>query len=928
MILKSNDSHTRFGIPTCVAVSQVYSSGKQQTLFVWRILFSFSLMVVATLLSYSDAISQPGLNVNRKHVTAQSVANGAVHLDGILSESLWKKADFVTDFTEKEPDEGGAPTDKMQVAVVYDDGALYVGAEMTIQDGRELQLFLDRRDTQGPTEQLIVSLDTYFDHRTAYVFGVNAAGVRFERFHGSDSEGDRDYSFNPVWEAKTKVTPTGWSAEMRIPFSQLRFSSKSKQIWGINFNRWIPALNEDVFWVYVPRQETGYSSWFGELDGIENIQPSRRIELLPYAASDGSFTGLTDHFNDGSQISSRLGGTLKMGLGPNLTLEATANPDFGQVEADPAEVNLSAFETFFPERRDFFTEGSQLFDAEGARYFYSRRIGAPPHGSADGEFTDRPDNTTILGATKLTGRLQSGLSVGALAAVTGREYAQGFTPASGLAASQNFNTEVEPATFFGVTRLQQEFGKDASTAGIILTTVQRDIGADSPLRSVLRTQAYSGAADWKLRFAGGKYSITGDVGFSHIRGDTSVIRQAQESSARYYQRPDAGYVSVDPTKTALSGYRFGLTGRKRSGKHWLYGSGFNVESKGFELNDAGILNSADDVGAWNWIGYRETNPGKIFRSYSVFFNVNQSWNTNYQRQFSSVNINGNVSWNNFWRSWFGFERSFRFKSDSRTRGGPLMGFESGWNMWWGFSNSFASETRYGLDGNYSIDELGGFSYRVSGNLSTRIGPSLELRISPSYRREDQPRQYVTTLTGVETTGGGVLDHTAAGAATFGTQYIFSRIARDQLSMQIRANYFFTPDLSLELYAEPFVANGRYYQHGQLRAPGAVELETVAADGSTITSNDDGTFTITSADGTVSTVNYASQNFSFLSFRSNLVLRWEFIPGSTLFAVWQRNLSDSGNNPGQRIRPGELFDTFGGDGSDFFALKISYWISAS
>lgn len=257
-----------------------------------------------------------------------------------------------------------------------------------------------------------------------------------------------------------------------------------------------------------------------------------------------------------------------------------------------------------------------------------------------------------------------------------------------------------------------------------------------------------------------------------------------------------------------------------------------------------------------------------------------------------------------------------------------MGFESGWNFWWGFANKFSATTRYGLNGNYAIDELGGFNYGINGNISTRIGSSLELSLRPGYRREDQPRQYVTTLTGSEITGSGTLDHSVGGAATFGSRYVFSRIARDQLSMQVRANYFFTPDLSLELYAEPFVANGRFYQHGQLSAPGAIALETIAPDGSRITSNYDGTFTITSADGSVSTVNSDQKNFSYLSFRSNLVLRWEFVPGSTFFAVWQRNLSDSGASPGERARVGDLFNTFSGDGSDFFALKISYWIAAS
>ncbi|HSG99301.1 MAG TPA: DUF5916 domain-containing protein, partial [candidate division Zixibacteria bacterium] len=365
----------------------------------------------------------------RKTIQARRINGDKIDVDGSLTDPFWQSMTFVDGFRQKEPTEGAQPSDPMEVAVAYDDEALYVAARLYCKDPEGLRMHLDRRDSQGPAEQFILMLDSYYDHRTAYVFGVNTAGVRFERYHPFDNEGDRDYSFNPVWIARTALEERSWTVELRIPFSQLRFTDKDQQIWGINFNRWIPSQNEDVFWVFTPRQETGYASRFGELHGISGVEPSRRIELLPYVASDGSFTDQyddNDPFHDGSETAGRLGGDLRMGLGPNLTLEATINPDFGQVEADAAEVNLSAYETFFSEKRPFFTEGSQLFVAEGASYFYSRRIGAAPHGDASGaaDFISRPNNTSILGATKLTGRLQSGLSVGAIAAVTGREHAK------------------------------------------------------------------------------------------------------------------------------------------------------------------------------------------------------------------------------------------------------------------------------------------------------------------------------------------------------------------------------------------------------------------------------------------------------------------------------------------------------------------------
>ena len=288
----------------------------------------------------------------RKHTKAVKFNSNELTLDGKLDYLVWKNAIFVSDFLQKEPDQGASPTVKTEVAIVYDEKAIYIGARMYCENPGALRMHLDRHDVQNQSEQLIVALDTYLDRRTAYVFGVNTAGVRFDRYHYEDSEGSRDFSYDPVWEAKTAVDEKGWTAEMRIPFSQLRFNSIDKQVWGVNFNRWIPAKNEDIYWIYTPRDETGYASRFGDLEGIETIKPSRRIEVLPYAASDGKmFDGVnpSNPFSDGSDLGYRLGADAKMGLGPNLTLNATFNPDFVQVVADPAEVNLSAFETFFSE---------------------------------------------------------------------------------------------------------------------------------------------------------------------------------------------------------------------------------------------------------------------------------------------------------------------------------------------------------------------------------------------------------------------------------------------------------------------------------------------------------------------------------------------------------------------------------------------------
>ncbi|MGH7607289.1 MAG: DUF5916 domain-containing protein, partial [Gemmatimonadales bacterium] len=397
---------------------------------------------------------------------------------------------------------------------------------------------------------LWVSFDTYRDRRTAYSFGVTASGVRMDWYHPTDNEYDLDPSFDPVWKAKAVIDSVGWTAEMRIPFSQLRFTDRPVQVWGFNADHWNPATSEDVFWIPVPTNRTGWSSWMGELVGIEGIEPSRRLEIVPYGASDARYTsvsGAGDPFNDGANLALRAGADLKMGLGPNLTLDATVNPDFGQVEADPAVVNLSAFEVFFDERRPFFTEGAQLLRGNGPNYFYSRRIGANPACAAGGDYVACPQNATILGAAKVTGRLATGMSVGGLAALTARERARTYDVASDSFA----RVEVAPPAGYGVARLQQEFGASKSVVGLTLTTVQRDLSPLLAPRFVRR--AYTGGVDGVLRWDRGAYVLRGAAGFSHIRGDRRAISRVQVSPVHYFQRPDAGYVEFDSTRTTLSG---------------------------------------------------------------------------------------------------------------------------------------------------------------------------------------------------------------------------------------------------------------------------------------------------------------------------------------------------------------------------------------
>ncbi len=873
--------------------------------------FTVALLLTAAELA-AQTSSVPGslTNPSRTIATAHRMGSQRIDIDGKPDEAAWAAASPLTDFKQKEPVEGAVPSDLMDVRFLYDDDAMYVGIRVST-NRRSIQAPVTRRDNISSAEHVWVSFDSYRDRRTAYTFGVTASGVRGDWYHPTDNERHIDPSFDPVWEAAASISDSGWTAEMRIPFSQLRFNASDTQVWGININHWVPSLNEDVFWIPVPRDASGWSSRMGTLVGLEGIKPSRRLEVVPYVASDATMRGdrdLGNPFDDGRNLSGRIGGDLKMGLGPSLTLQATANPDFGQVEADPAEVNLSAFETFFSERRPFFIENSRLLTGAGS-YFYSRRIGARPRGDASGDYVDYPGSSTILGAAKLTGRLSSGTSIGALAAVTANEQARLFDAGS----STITNIRVTPRTGYGVGRVQQEFGANASTLGFTLTGVQRDLAKGDALANLLTRTAYSGGVDLNYRFAGGTYSVDALGGFSQVNGDSAAILRLQRSSARYFQRPDAKSYRVDSMRTSLAGANGRLSLRKNDGEHWLGNVSTEFKSPGFELNDAGRLGRADEIEGSAEIEYRETNPGPVFRNYEVKLGQQNSWNYDRNREASSVRAETEATLGNFWRIDFNLSHDFSGLSERLTRGGPLMRTGSNNVANIRLSNSFAASTRWNARLYYGKDEFGAPTSRISGGVSIRPTPQWQLSIDPNYLRTVDTRQYVSTISG-------------GPQATFGQRYVFGRVDRAEFFADLRASYTFRPDLSLEVYARPFAASGTYSKIGQLRAARTSDLLEYGTEGTSISKNPDGGYQVVvqGTGGAPSTFSLGSLDYNIRSVRSNMVMRWEYRPGSTLFVVWQQNRQGFDDN-GRLVRPGDLFGGYSNPGTNYFAIKASFWL---
>ncbi len=868
--------------------------------------------VAASLLFAAPARGQEppqGGQSVRKQATAVRIAPGAIRLDGILDDAVWLQAPAIRDFVQKEPQEGAPPAEATEVRFAWDDTALYVGARMESRQPSAIQAPMGRRDSvDAQSEHILVSLDTFLDRRTAYTFGVTASGVRLDYLHPQDDETVIDTGFEPVWRARTHVDDRGWSAELWIPFSQLRFNDVAEQVWGLNVRRFTPTREEQDYWVVVPRTVRGWSSHFGELRGITDLGPRRRLELLPFLAASALVNGNRDPrnpFDAGRTLGSRAGMDLKVGLGPNLTLDATFNPDFGQVEADPAEVNLTAYETRFTEKRPFFVEGSQVLNGIQANQFYSRRIGARPTAPAAGEYVAYPPTTTILGAGKLTGRLRSGTSIGALGAITGEEWARTV-----LAAGADIRrVPVAPRTAYALMRVQQEFGRSHSTASVMVTGVHRWLAADDPLVTLLVRDALSAGGDAVLRFREGEYELKGTAVGSIVAGEPAAVEIVQRSSAHYAQRPDRHYARFDPARTSMAGYSASLYLSRLSGTHWLWSTGTKVDSPGFETNDIGNLRGADSFEPASELQFRETRPGRVLRAYAVGIGHSGEWNWRGDRERSVVRPFANLTWWNFWTTAIAVSRVQPGQSWTLTRGGPVMDTPGGWTTELGVANSARARTRWSGAATIGSDEDGGLTRKVTAMLSVRPSPAVGLSVTPLYERLIQTQQYVTSMAG-------------GARATFGRRYVFGRIDRTTLSAQLRLTMTWTPDVNLDLYAEPFAASGSFSDLGELAAPGTRRRVAYGTRGTTLTRLPGGGSLVT--DGPAS-FTLPNGDFNLRSFRGNVVLRWEWRPGSTVYVVWQQDRL-ARDPVGTVVGARDVFRAMTAPGSQVLLVKTSFWLA--
>jgi len=842
-------------------------------------------------------------------IDAVRLEGAEISIDGVPDEPIWRKAPVATGFVQFEPDEGRPATERTEARVLYGERALYVAFRAYDAHPDSIVGQLTRRDQESYSDAVAVFIDSYFDRRTAFAFQVNPVGVKRDVYFFDDT--NEDDGWDPVWEVATSRDDQGWTAEFRIPYSQLRFRNHPEQTWGINFMRTIARRQERDVWAPTTRKDAAVVSKFGELRGLRGIHPPRRVELLPYSVARLRRAPGTpdDPFYRRNATSESIGANLKYGVTSDLTLDATINPDFGQVEADPAQVNLTAFETFFPERRPFFVEGSSIFnfsialgDGDNAveSLFYSRRIGRPPQGRADpaGGYVSQADQTTILGALKLSGKTAGGWSVGALHAVTGEENAI-VAPTTGGRHEQ----PVEPLTHYSVLRLQKDFREGRSALGVIGTSVIRDAAVARSLG--LRSGAWAGGVDFRHRFGHDRWQVDGYLLGSYVRGSEEAIAATQRSPARYYQRPDAGHVTYDPTRTSLSGASLNVGITKFAGGFWRYGTGLQARTPGFEVNDLGFLRNADFAVNWGWLGYHHTTPQGPFRSWFLNFNGWHLWNFDGDRIGTGANVNFNYQLSNFWNGWAGVNREFSSLSPGTLRGGPLFRTEAGTNLWAGLS----SDSRKSVQGTLSVsgnvrEESDSWSLNVSPRLRVRPSGRASFSLGSFVNFNHDDRQWV-----------GRLD-------TDRPHYLFARIDQTTVGITARAELAFTPTLSLQLYAQPFVSAARYGHFKQIADP----LSARYADRfDPLSARAEGGRVFADVDGDGAEESFARPDFNFEQFRSNLVLRWEYLPGSTLFVVWSQGRDDYASDGSFRFGR-DMRNLFSVRPDDVFLVKVSYWMS--
>jgi hypothetical protein len=852
----------------------------------------FLLVVLATS-SYSETVST-------KEIIIQTVrTNEPMHTDGKLTEAVWQRPGF-KGLVQQDPDQFTAPSQQSEVWFAHDNEAIYFAAKYTDTCPDSIMARLVRRDFiwGDPSDGCVLYLDPYHDHRNGYFFYVSAAGTLADGVIQNDVKQPNDLTWDAVWEGVSHLDSDGWTVEMKIPFSQLRFQEASSQVWGVDVERFISRRTETDMIAFTPRNENGFTSRFPDLVGLENITPPARLEVLPYVTGRAERIGTNalDPFNRMERYIPSAGLDLKAGLGSSLSLNGTVNPDFCQVELDPASVNLTDVETIYEEKRPFFTEGVGIFQfGQGGannfyafnwtdpNIFYSRRIGRSPQRPVNGNdpssnyYMDTPGSTRILGAGKISGALGDDWKVGMVHALTKKEHAEVNDN------GRRSELEIEPMTYYGVVRAQRDFNTGEQGLGVLATYTGR-MYDDNALREYLNSDALVFAADgWTFLDKEGTYVFTGWAAASRVSGSTDRMIALQRSSGHYFQRPDASYLGVDSSAASLSGYAGRFAVNKNRGR-WIFNTTVGFMSPEFEINDLGSSAFSDLINAHFFTSYRWNTPTEYYLSTGIsaatFFNYDFGGNKTAQGFWFQAFLNLPSSYGGYISLTYNPETY----NGRLTRGGPLtlnpassqvsVNFYSDFRDWWVVSLYGLVKTGDALE-----------TRTINASLELKVSTTLTLSIAPAFTKEINQAQYYTVVT----------DPIAS--ETFGKSYLFAHLDRNTLSTDIRVDWIMTPKLSFQVYIQPYITTGKYTDYKSLVRPRSFQFNPYVFSG--------------------------NRDFNYIAFQGNAVLRWEYLPGSTLYLVWTQSRADD-QYLGDFQFGNSMDRMFQTKPDNIIMLKLSYW----
>ena len=836
-------------------------------------------------------------------------------IDGLLDDEAWKSSNWTAGFIQRDPYDGKNPSQLTSFSIVYDNNNLYIAIKASDSMPSGIVKRLSRRDVYDG-DWVAIEIDSYDDNLTAFAFGVTASGVKFDVMLINDMGSDD--TWDPIWYVKTTTHSEGWNAEMKIPLSQLRFARKENHSWGLQVLRYIYRNQEYSNWQPIPRDATGWVSKFGDLTGIQGIVPHRDVEILPYTMAKAIYDQKEEGnpFAKGHEYKATAGVDGKISVTNDLTLNFTINPDFGQVEADPSVVNLTAFESYFPEKRPFFIEGKNIFDYKltGAddprnQLFYSRRIGSAPHSYpalAEGEYAKVPEETSILGSFKLSGKTHKGLSIGILESITQNEKA--VIDLDGTRRKES----VEPLTSFFVSRLKQDYKKGDIQLGGIFTATNRF--TEEAQFSFLPGSAYAGGFDFIRYWKNKTYYLSLKGVLSSVQGDTSAITYLQTSSSHYFQRPDLIAVKVDSNSKALQGHggtvEIGKTGRG----HWQYKAWLTWRSPGLDFNNLGYMRQADEIQQLAWIGYRYYKPFSIFRYIAANFNQWYGWDFDGLTIYKGINLSTYTKFTNYWSA----QISANFDSENlaryELRGGPALKVPGGIQLFALLQTDDRKKISFKLS---NTRYWGGeHSYRssiYSAGITFKPVNSFSFSFEPDYTLSDNVIQYVTTKKFDENQ----------------SRYIIAHLKQNIFRFSMRINFNLTPDLSFQYYGQPFLYAGKYDKFKYVTDPKAGLLtnrykEYEANQLSTQTYEGRNYFLVDENKDQTADYWFWSPDLNFLELRSNLVIRWEYIPGSTLYLVWSQGRTGIGSDSNFNL-PGYMNNLFEVFPENVILLKFSYMI---